>query len=130
MSIEIIAPAAAAVALIAAIIGLVYWWHRPTATDKAVYTLGFNDGADGRKKENFEHPHNAMIYLEAYAHGSQGREIKADAATIRKRQESPTWSNLDKAQHGTPERKTAAIAAEEKARQRANPLDPWANPKS
>jgi hypothetical protein len=41
-----------------------------------------------------------------------------------------SWDHLDKAQHGTPERKAAAIAAEEKARQRANPLDPWANPEN
>lgn len=74
-----------ALALIAGVTALTFWCNRPTETDKAIYTLGFNDGADGRDMETFDHPHNQSIYREAYRDGSRGRTRRADAERLSER---------------------------------------------
>lgn len=79
------------IALAALVVGGVpaftIWAHRPTATDKAVYELGFNDGAEGRTPEKFDHPHNATTYREGYADGSRGRTRRADTEKLQRRQD-------------------------------------------
>lgn len=76
-----------ALAVVAAVVIFTVWANRPTKTDTAVYDLGYSDGADGREPEQFEHPWNTRIYREAYEDGSRGRTRRADAETLRKRQD-------------------------------------------
>lgn len=74
-----------AVALIVGIGVIVFWANKPTKTDEAVYELGFNDGAEGREPEQWDHPRNRETYREGYADGSRGRNRRADAERLQKR---------------------------------------------
>lgn len=86
MSIEFNIGIAIAIAISIGIPAFIVWRSRPTKTDLAVWELGFNDGAEGRTPEKWDHPHNARTYLEAYEDGSRGRTRRADAEKIRNRQ--------------------------------------------